>query len=60
MVGAVSFAAKADVDDAKDFAVAFVVSVTEASDDRKNWIAKNGKDSMFAILRDIFPEVMLA
>jgi hypothetical protein len=48
----------ADIDDAKEFAIAFVVSVTETSDGPNNWIAKNGKDSMFAILRDIFPEVM--
>jgi hypothetical protein len=43
---------------AKEFAIAFVISVTEASDDRHNWIAKRGKDSIFEILRDIFPEVM--
>jgi hypothetical protein len=43
---------------AKEFAIAFVVSVTETSDGPNNWIAKNGKDSMFSILRDIFPEVM--
>ncbi len=43
---------------AKEFAIAFVISVTEASDDRQNWIAKRGKDSIFELLRDIFPEVM--
>ena len=51
--------AKADVEDAREFAIAFVVSVTEASDEPQNWIAKKGKDSMFATLREIFPEVRL-
>jgi hypothetical protein len=47
----------ADVGDANEFAIAFVISVTEASDEPQNWIAKKGKDSVFAMLRDIFPEV---
>jgi hypothetical protein len=42
----------------KQFAIAFVVSVTEISDTSKNWIAKKGKDSLFAILQDIYPEVI--
>jgi hypothetical protein len=52
----------ADIDRAKEFAIAFVISVTEpvaeASDDPQNWIAKNGKDSIFEILLEICPEVI--
>jgi hypothetical protein len=49
----------ADVRSAKEFAIAFAVSVTEVSDNPNNWIAKKGKGSMFEILLDIYPEVML-
>ncbi len=50
----------ADVaENAKEFAIAFVISVTTASDDPQNWIAKKGKYSIFDILRDIFPEVTI-
>ncbi len=52
--------ANAGVEDAKELAIAFVVSVTEVSDEQQNWIAKKGKDSIFATLREIFPEVRLA
>ena len=47
------------MENVKEFAIAFVISVTEASDEPRNWIAKNGKDSIFATLREIFPEVRL-
>ncbi len=55
----VSCKADADVGSTKEFAIAFVVSVTEVSDNPNNWIAKKGKGSLFEILRDIYPEVML-
>ena len=51
--------ANADERSAKEFSIAFVVSVTEVTDNPNNWIAKKGKGSMFEILRDINPEVML-
>ncbi len=51
--------ANADSENAKKFAIAFVISVTETANESQNWIAKKGKDSIFAVLRDIFPEVKL-
>jgi hypothetical protein len=42
---------------AKEFAVAFTFAVTEASTNRLECIAKNGKDSIFATLKKIYPEV---
>ena len=48
-----------NMENVKEFAIAFVIAVTEASDEPRNWIAKNGKDSIFATLREIFPEVRL-
>ncbi len=50
-------ARKPNADHAREFAIAFVVSVTEASDEPQNLIAKKGKDSIFEKLREIFPEV---
>ena len=47
------------MENVKEFAIAFVISVTVVSDEPGNWIAKNGKDSIFATLREIFPEVRL-
>ncbi len=49
----------ANVGNAKEFAIAFVISVTEASYEPRNWIAKKGRDSVFAMLLEIFPEVSL-
>ncbi len=56
---AVASSANDYMDNAKEFSIAFVFSVTEASDEPQNWISKRGKYSIFAVLQDIFPEVML-
>jgi hypothetical protein len=47
----------AEAGDATRFAIAFAFAVTESSANRREWIAKNGKDSIFALLQDIYPEV---
>ena len=40
------------------FSVEFASSVTAASTPKKtDWIAKNGRESLFALLQDIFPLV---
>ncbi len=41
---------------AKEFAIAFTFAVTELSDRPGEWIAKNGKGSIFSMLQEIFPE----
>ncbi len=41
---------------AREFAVAFTFAVTETSGKRREWIAKKGRDSIFAMLQGIFPE----
>ncbi len=46
----------ADVGNAKEFAIAFTIAVTETSANPREWIAKNGKDSIFALLQEIYPE----
>jgi hypothetical protein len=46
-----------DSNSAKDFSIAFATAVTESSDNPTQWIAKNGDDSIFALLQRIFPEV---
>jgi hypothetical protein len=43
---------------AKDFAIAFTIAVTETTANPREWIAKNGKDSIFATLQQIHPEVI--
>jgi hypothetical protein len=45
------------VGDATKFAIAFTFAVTESSANRRDWIAKKGKDSIFALLQEIYPEV---
>jgi hypothetical protein len=42
---------------AKEFAIAFTMSVTETSANTREWIAKNGKDSIYALLEEIYPAV---
>ncbi len=42
---------------AKEFAIAFTTAVTETSANPREWIAKNGQDSIFATLQRIYPEV---
>ncbi len=42
---------------AREFAVTFTFAVTEASANRLECIAKNGKDNVFATLKKIHPEV---
>ncbi len=42
----------------KDFSIAFTIAVTETSANPREWIAKNGKDSIFATLQQIYPEVI--
>ena len=46
----------ADAGYAKEFAIAFTFAVTETSTNKREWIAKNGKESIFAILQEIHPE----
>ncbi len=46
----------ADAGSAKEFAIAFTIAVTETSANAREWIAKNGKDSIFALLQEIYPE----
>ncbi len=58
MVTRTSSSANEDTLNAQEFTIAFVISVTETSDDPQNWIAKKGKDSIFAILHYVFPEVL--
>jgi hypothetical protein len=41
---------------AKEFAIAFTFAVTEVSANPREWIAKNGRDSIFAVLQEIYPE----
>ena len=41
---------------AKELAIAFVSAVTESSGPH-DWIAKNGNDSVFALLQRLHPEV---
>jgi hypothetical protein len=45
----------AEAGNAKDFAIAFTIAVTETSASRREFIAKNGKDSIFAVLQEIYP-----
>ncbi len=40
----------------EEFAVAFTFAVTEVSDPVVDFVAKNGKYSVFAILQEIFPQ----
>ncbi len=42
--------------DVEEFAIAFAVAVTEASDPAVEVIAKNGKHSIFSLLQGIFPQ----
>ncbi len=47
----------ADAGSAREFAIAFTIAVTETtSANAREWIAKNGKDSIFALLQEIYPE----
>jgi hypothetical protein len=41
---------------AKEFAISFTFAVTEPSHTPGEWIAKNGKDSIFSMLRELYPE----
>ena len=45
-----------NIADAKEYAIAFTIAVTETSDSPREFIAKNGKDSIFATLQEIYPE----
>jgi hypothetical protein len=47
---------KMDASYAKEFAIAFTIAVTETSDHPREWIAKNGMDSIFALLQELYPE----
>jgi hypothetical protein len=44
------------VRNAEEFSIAFAIAVTEVSDDPYDCIAKKGKDSMFALLNQIFTQ----
>ena len=42
--------------DINEFAVAFTIAVTEVSDPAVDFVAKNGRYSIFSILQGIFPQ----
>ena len=42
--------------DVEEFAVAFTIAVTEASDSPVDLVAKNGMHSIFSVLQGIFPQ----
>jgi hypothetical protein len=46
----------ASVMDVNEFAVAFTIAVTEVSDPAIDFVAKNGRYSIFSILQGIFPQ----
>jgi hypothetical protein len=45
-----------DIQNVEEFSVAFATAVTEPSDNSEAWIAKKGKNSIFAILNEVFPQ----
>ena len=44
-------------DSGRQFAMAFACAVTRASEKESDWIAKNGDESIFALLSRLVPEV---
>ncbi len=40
----------------EEFAVAFTIAVTEASDPTVDLVAKNGKHSIYSVFQEIFPQ----
>ena len=46
----------ARIRNAKEFSITFAIAVTEASENPQDLIAKKGKESIFAVLNDIFPQ----
>ncbi len=40
----------------EEFAVAFTFAVTEVSDPVVDFVAKNGKDSVFSVFQGMFPQ----
>ncbi len=42
--------------DVNEFSVAFTIAVTEVSNPAVDFVAKNGKYSIFSILQGIFPQ----
>jgi hypothetical protein len=45
--------------DAHEFSAAFACAVTVAASDESCWLAKNGEESIYAVLGRLFPEVEL-
>ncbi len=48
----------ARIRNAEEFSIAFATAVTEATNNSQDWIAKKGADSIFAVLNEIFPQVI--
>ncbi len=40
-----------------EFAIAFANIATQASENSEDWVARNGKMSIFSALESVFPEV---
>jgi hypothetical protein len=45
------------VTDAREFSMAFASAVTEATGNEEDCIAKNGDESLFALMNAVFPQV---
>jgi hypothetical protein len=45
-----------NIQNVEEFSVAFATAVTEPSDNTEAWIAKKGKNSIFAILNEVLPQ----
>ena len=45
------------IDSLAAFAIAFANIATQATDNADDWVARNGKMSIFSALQSIFPEV---
>jgi hypothetical protein len=44
--------------DAKEFAIAFACAVTHSTGSADDLIAKNGDESLFMLVRKVFPQVI--
>ena len=45
-----------NIQNVEEFSVAFATAVTEPSGNPEDWITKKGKDCIFALLDEIFPQ----
>jgi hypothetical protein len=53
----ISFLPERPSDNAHDFAAAFACAVTAVSTDENAWVAKNGDESVFSVMSQLFPQV---